>query len=72
MNTGAAVGKKEGVKMTDEERKGYKKALLQVRARIHQQKDLSIEKFPYDVGVLTVPELERILKNLRSENDIEN
>lgn len=58
--------------MTDEERKGYKKALLQVRARIHQQKDLSIKKSPYDVGVLTVPRIERILKNLGLENDINN
>ena len=56
--------------MTDEERRGYKKALLQVRARIHQQKDLSIKKFPYEVGVLTVTRIEIILENLGEENDI--
>lgn len=56
--------------MTDEEKKGYKAALLQVRSRIHQQKDLSIKKFPYEVGVLTVTRLEIILEDLGRENDI--
>lgn len=56
--------------MTDEQRKGYKAALLQVRARIHQQKDLSIKKFPYEVGVLTVTRLEIILEDLGKQNGI--
>lgn len=53
-----------GTTMTDDEKKGYKKALFRMKAEIHKNKSFPNLPFPYDSGVLSVDKLDNIVDKL--------